>query len=111
MARIVIALRAYRAKYGSLPDGLNQLSPEFIDAVPRNPLDNQPFEYIPGDDKCFDLIARPTSIDRFRRRGTAEASIACCDEVSGNRPEPRNKPVLAPDNRIDGDVIGNETDE
>jgi len=41
----LIALKCYRSKYGGLPDGLAELVPEFLDAVPTDDFDGQPLRY------------------------------------------------------------------
>ena len=43
--RTAIAIERYRRKNGSLPENLDQLVPEFIDAVPTDPFDGRPLRY------------------------------------------------------------------
>jgi hypothetical protein len=44
-ARILIALRRYERRNGHLPEKLEDLVPEFIEEVPRDPFDDQPLRY------------------------------------------------------------------
>ena len=46
-----IALERYRRKHGELPERLDQLVPEFLGAVPRDPFDGKPLRYIIRDGK------------------------------------------------------------
>ena len=43
--RLQIACKLYKRKYGKYPKKLQQLVPEFIDAVPIDPFDGKPFRY------------------------------------------------------------------
>jgi hypothetical protein len=46
IARTVIAIERYRLKHPqALPDSLNALVPQFLDAVPGDPFDGQPLRY------------------------------------------------------------------
>lgn len=40
-----LSVELYRRKYGKLPDSLQALVPEFLDAVPKDPMDGQPLRY------------------------------------------------------------------
>lgn len=40
-----LALRAYRADHGTWPQSLNELAPEYVDAVPLDPYSRRPFIY------------------------------------------------------------------
>lgn len=44
-ARILIALRRYERRNGHLPEKLDELVPEFIEEVPRDPFDGQSLRY------------------------------------------------------------------
>jgi hypothetical protein len=44
--RIILALRAYELKHGSLPPALSALVPEFLDEVPVDDFDGQPLRYV-----------------------------------------------------------------
>jgi hypothetical protein len=52
-----IALERYRGKYGSYPNSLAQLSPEFLKAVPLDFMDGQPLRYRPTADGHFLLYS------------------------------------------------------
>jgi len=41
----VLALRLYEQSCGSLPERLDALVPQWIEAVPTDPYDGQPFRY------------------------------------------------------------------
>ena len=43
--RVLTVLEAYRRKQGRLPDSLQELVPEYLDAVPTDPFDGQPLRY------------------------------------------------------------------
>jgi len=45
ITRVLVALRCYRGTYGDLPESLDELVPEFINAVPIDPFDSQPLRY------------------------------------------------------------------
>jgi len=44
--RTILALRAYQLAHGKLPPDLNELVPEFLDAVPVDDFDGQPLRYL-----------------------------------------------------------------
>jgi hypothetical protein len=46
-ARLLLALGAYRAAQGRLPEALEALVPEYIDEVPRDPVDGRELGYCP----------------------------------------------------------------
>ena len=52
-----IALERHRLKHGSYPERLAQLIPEFLAAVPRDPMDGLPLRYRRSDDGSFTLYA------------------------------------------------------
>jgi hypothetical protein len=43
--RLKIALCLYERKHGQMPDDLDSLVPEFMQEIPRDPYDDQPFRY------------------------------------------------------------------
>ncbi len=43
--RVLMALKAYKAENGALPESLDELVPEYIAEVPRDPFDGQPLRY------------------------------------------------------------------
>jgi hypothetical protein len=45
---IVVACRRYRLREGVLPAKLEDLVPDFLQALPRDPYDGKPFRYDPG---------------------------------------------------------------
>ncbi len=45
VTRLVVALNRYEMRNGKLPEALEQLVPEYIDSVPRDPYDGKPFRY------------------------------------------------------------------
>jgi hypothetical protein len=44
-ARVGLALYAYRARNGRLPEKLDELAPDFMAAVPCDPIDSQPLKF------------------------------------------------------------------
>lgn len=44
-ATVALAAKRYQLAHGALPDRLDQLVPEFLEAVPRDPYDAQPLRY------------------------------------------------------------------
>jgi hypothetical protein len=49
-AETALAIERYRLKYDALPESLEQLVPEFMEEVPRDPFDNEVLRYIKHDD-------------------------------------------------------------
>lgn len=49
-AETALAIERYRLKYDALPESLESLVPEFIEAVPLEPFDGQPLRYIRYED-------------------------------------------------------------
>lgn len=47
-ARLVVALNAYEKTEGALPGDLAALVPAYIESVPRDPYDGEPFRYSPA---------------------------------------------------------------
>jgi hypothetical protein len=52
-----IALKRYQLKHGNYPADLNPLVPEFLPAVPLDPVDGQPLRYRPNADGTFLLYS------------------------------------------------------
>lgn len=48
-AETALAIERYRLKYDSLPESLDELVPEFMEAVPLEPFDGEPLRYIRHD--------------------------------------------------------------
>ncbi|GMV93317.1 MAG: hypothetical protein AMXMBFR82_30950 [Candidatus Hydrogenedentota bacterium] len=46
---VTVALERYRETYDALPQTLDELVPEFIDAIPLDPFDGQALRYIVSD--------------------------------------------------------------
>jgi hypothetical protein len=53
--RLKIALRLYEQKHGQLPDDLGTLVPEYIQAIPQDPYDDQPFRYSKAEKKVWSV--------------------------------------------------------
>lgn len=52
-----IALKRYQLRHGSYPTQLNDLTPEFVTAVPNDPMDGRPLRYRLNSDRMFILYA------------------------------------------------------
>jgi hypothetical protein len=57
MAATAIALKRYQLKHGNYPKGLNSLVPEFVSAVPLDPVDGKPLRYKLNEDGTFVLYS------------------------------------------------------
>jgi hypothetical protein len=53
--RLQIALRLYEQKHGQLPDQLTALVPEFLLAVPNDPMDDRPFRYAKAKEQIWSV--------------------------------------------------------
>lgn len=53
--RLLIALKLYKMKHGGLPPSLDDLVPEFIEAVPEDPFDGKPFRYNPAKKAVYSV--------------------------------------------------------
>ena len=60
--RLVLALRLHEKDRGALPVTLNELVPDYLDAVPVDPFDGGPFRYSPEDRAVYSV--GPDGIDR-----------------------------------------------
>ncbi len=54
-ARLGIALERYRRQHGDLPEKLDALAPEFIEAIPIDPINNAPIRYTRETNASFTL--------------------------------------------------------
>jgi hypothetical protein len=52
-----IALKRYQLKYGAYPDTLSRLVPQFLAAVPNDPVDGKPLRYRLNTDGSFTLYS------------------------------------------------------
>jgi hypothetical protein len=52
-----IALKRYQLKHGNFPEKLSELTPEFLAAVPLDPVDGQPLRYRRNPDGTFRLYS------------------------------------------------------
>ncbi len=52
-----LALKRFELKHHRLPEHLEQLTPEFLSAVPRDPVDGQPLRYRLNSDGSFSLYS------------------------------------------------------
>lgn len=57
VAVTAIALKRYQLKHGNYPPDLNSLAPEFVSAVPLDPVDGQPLRYRRNTDGTFLLYS------------------------------------------------------
>ena len=57
MAAVGCALERYHLKHGAFPEKLDDLAPAFFNAVPLDPMVNQPFHYQRTDDGWFQLYS------------------------------------------------------
>jgi len=59
--RLLIALRSYELATGALPDSLNVLVPDFIEAIPIDDYDGKPLRYSPRERAVYSQLSRPGS--------------------------------------------------
>jgi len=52
-----IALKRYHLRHGEYPASLNNLMPEFVAAIPRDPVDGQPLRYRRDSESSFLLYS------------------------------------------------------
>lgn len=52
-----IALKRYQLKHGTLPENLSDLTPDFLPAVPLDPIDGNPLRYHKNDDGTYLLYS------------------------------------------------------
>jgi hypothetical protein len=59
-----IALKRYQVKYGNYPSDLKSLAPEFVSAIPKDPVDGKPLRYrLMPDGTCLLYSIGPNSTD------------------------------------------------
>ena len=56
-ATLAVALERYRRQHQDLPEQLDALVPQFIDAIPRDPLDGKPIRYTRNSADSFMLTS------------------------------------------------------
>lgn len=78
-ARIMVAIALYRRDKGAMPDELNALIPDYLEAVPRDPFDGAPFRYKPSKGMIYSVNA-----DGVDSGGSTFAPDAGPDETPGN---------------------------
>ena len=57
--RLQAASRLYELRHGQLPDRLDQLVPEYLPAIPRDPYDGKPFRYVRDQQILYSIGANP----------------------------------------------------
>jgi hypothetical protein len=67
VAVLGIATYRYQAKYGRLPTGLSDLTPEFVHILPRDPFDGKPTRFTLADEGCVIYSIGPDLIDNQGR--------------------------------------------
>ena len=103
--QLYLALKIYRAKYGSFPDTLAKLAPEILPVVPLNPVTGENFGYhAAADGFSMEIESVDSSISTYSYhtwnknpdsavRAAAKAEAEAKAQV---RPSPRNKRRGAP---------------
>ena len=61
---LLLALKAYHAEHGDLPDTLEELVPKYLTAVPLDDFDGQPLRYLKAERRIYSVGAQ--SIDSAR---------------------------------------------
>jgi hypothetical protein len=61
---LLLALKAYHAEHGDLPDTLEELVPKYLAAVPLDDFDGQPLRYLKAERRIYSVGAQ--SIDSAR---------------------------------------------
>jgi hypothetical protein len=74
---VAIAIQRYRKAQGKLPESLDELVPDYLRSVPRDPFDGMPIRYLIDDDGAF----RVYSIGRNRVDDEGVLSEERLDEV------------------------------
>jgi hypothetical protein len=76
-AEMALAIERYRAKYGGKLPRLDQLSPEFLETQPRDPVDNSALEYRLNEGKGYRVVAAAsTALSNQGRKPTNRQDIA-----------------------------------
>jgi hypothetical protein len=52
-AEVGLAAEQHRRQYGEFPEQLDQLVPEYLQAIPFDPFDGQPLRYVPLSEECI----------------------------------------------------------
>jgi hypothetical protein len=55
LIQVQVALDRYGFKYGAFPADLEALTPEFLDAIPLDPMDGQPLRYDPQFKRIYSV--------------------------------------------------------
>ena len=63
VAVVGIATYRYQAKYGRLPTGWSELTPEFVHILPRDPFDGKPTRFKFADESCVIYSIGPDLTD------------------------------------------------
>lgn len=66
--RVGIAAERYRLRHGRLPEQLNELVPDFLSEVPKDPFDGQPLRYRVEKDGVIIYSIGPDETDQGGRR-------------------------------------------
>lgn len=66
-----LALRAYRANHGQWPSRLDDLCPDYLDAIPNDPLTGRPYVYRPAEPEFVLYSVGKDRIDNQGRFGNA----------------------------------------
>lgn len=78
-ARTLVALRACQLKTGALPGRLEELVPDYLQEVPRDPFDGNPLRYAPEDKIIYsvgtDLEDQGGSDEEDRRQDSEEPTF------------------------------------
>ncbi|HEU5125918.1 MAG TPA: hypothetical protein VFW05_17840 [Verrucomicrobiae bacterium] len=75
LAITAIALKRFKLKHNQLPTHLDELAPDFLKAIPRDPVDGQPLRYHMNNDHSFTLYSiGENGIDDGGSATNAEAS-------------------------------------
>jgi hypothetical protein len=73
--RVILALRAFQLKHGTLPETLNALVPEFLDKVPADDFNGQPLHYS-ASKKIVYSVGKNLKDDGGDDRGNDEKVVA-----------------------------------
>jgi len=91
-ADAALAIEQFRRKHDRLPETLDELVPEFLDAVPIDPFDGKPLRYVVREDAYVIY-----SIGRDR----ADDGGEILDEVDEDGWEVENPDVIFPVKRVE----------
>ena len=100
--RVQLAILDYMAREGTPPQGLENLVPEYFDALPRNPETNKPFEY-----------SRNGMSYELKGSGTLDAPnrVASNTKAAGTKPgaTPTGAPTLEPTEFVNPNTMAPDT--